>query len=197
MNLHIIFQGQPERIAPIIDWCKEANVTYFLTHIIVENNTKPCPLSNEHLNLKRFWTPFTGEAIVHTWEQPQTPDQFRAFKQMSYSMNQASLSRWKRSASNNDLIVYFDGFAKNAEPSKNPFLNLNFLSDNTILSAMNQSSGEVNYHFFITRPHNFDRISQLWKRRNNPIFRNSPDKISDRTAWWKWLRLLKIKVINI
>jgi hypothetical protein len=197
MNLHIIFQGPPERIIPIVEWCKEANVTYFLTQIIVESNTAPCPLSNEHLNLKRFWSQFDGQAIVHTWDQPQTPDQFRAFKQMTFSMNRASITRWKRSASNNDLIVYFDAFTENIEPRVNPFLNLDSLADNIVLSDMNKSSGEVNYHFFITRPHNFDRISQLWKRRNNPIFHTSPANASVRSAWWKWLRLLKIKVTKI
>ena len=197
MNLHIIFQGPPERIIPIIEWCKEANATYFLTQIIVEGNAEQCSLSNEHLNLKRFWTTPDGQSIIHTWDQPQIPDQFRAFKQMTYSMNWASIARWKRSASNNDLIVYFDAFAENVEPRVNAFLNLDSLADNVVLSDMNESGGEVSYHFFITRPHNFDRISQLWKRRNNPIFHTSPANAGVRSAWWKWLRLLKIKVVKL
>ena len=197
MNLHIIFQGPPERIIPIIEWCKEANATYFLTQIIVEGNTEQCSLSNEHLNLKRFWTTPDGQSIVHTWDQPQIPDQFRAFKQMTYSMNWASIARWKRSASNNDLIVYFDAFAENVEPCVNAFLNLDSLADNVVLSDMNESGGEVSYHFFITRPHNFDRISQLWKRRNNPIFHTPPATAGVKAAWWKWLRLLKIKVVKL
>lgn len=198
MHVQIVFQGLPEQIAPILHWCNDAGVSYYLTHLIVGKGDA-VPDADETLYVQRFWTK-TGEAIVHTWEQPEEPDQFRGFKQMTYSMNQAALARCRRDLlqpSVYDAIVYFNGYSPGSLPTKNPFENLTPLDNNIVLAQKNDSLGEVSHHFFITRPHNFDRISLLWKRRNNPIYKITPVKSNGRTAWWKWLRLLDIKVHDL
>lgn len=195
MHLHIVYQGLPIDAVPLIDWCNFIGATYFLTHIALDNVT-PIENADEVIRPKRFWDK-VGAAVVHTWEQPITVDSFRIFKQMTYSMNCAGASRLNRDLkgiNSVDAVVYYNAFV-GAMPITIP--KFDKLSQDEIIAGFNDKTGEVNHFFFITRPHNYDRISYLWKRNNIPTPNNTPVIVTGKTIWWKWIRLLGLKVTKI
>jgi hypothetical protein len=195
MHLHIVYQGNPTNIIPLISWCKSINATYFLTHLAIDDMTA-IDFADEVLRPKRFWDT-NGNALIHTWEQPVTADSFRIFKQMTYSMNCAGASRLNRDLKGTnpvDAVVYFNAFV-----GAMPFIVPKFdkLSQDEIIAGFTDQTGEVSFFFFITRPHNYDRISYLWKRNNIPTPLNTPAEVTNKTVWWKWIRLLGLKVTKI
>jgi hypothetical protein len=191
MHLHIVYRGQPADITPLIYWCHSVGATYYLTHIalVIESIDG----ADEVITPQRFWSE-SGEALVHVWEQPAVADSFRIFKKITYAMNCASISRLNRDLLlrvPTDGVVYYDS-TQGSVPTSIP--EFEKLHQDEILAVVNNKMGEVDHSFFITRPHNFDRISLLWKRNNIPTPYNTPAIITSKTVWWKWLRLLGMEV---
>ena len=95
-----------------------------------------------------------------------------------------------------DAVVYYNAFAfGGVMPITIP--EFDKLSQDEIIAGFNDKTGEVSYFFFITRPHNYDRLSYLWKRNNIPTPYNTPVEVTSKTVWWKWIRLLGLKVTKI
>jgi len=195
MHLHVVFQGPPGAVTPLIDWCNSIGATYFLTHIALDS-TPGLGIANEVIRPTRFWDK-TSKAIVHTWEQPLRNDSFRIFKQMTYSMNCAGLTRLSRDLQDStsvDGVVYYNAYAGTVPAVICAF---DLLGQDEIKANFNDATGEVDYSFFITRQHNYDRLSYLWKRNNIPTPHNTPAVVTGKTVWWKWIRLLGLKVTKL
>ena len=193
MHIHIVYQGPAEGIVPVLEWCEEADVTYYLTHLL---DGKPASdHARDTLDVKQFWN-IDGDALVHTWEQPTEPDSFRPFKQMTYAMNVASNSRLGLdllTPNRFDCVVYYNGHSLRGLPSVNPFMGLDAIDDKAYLAVKDDRKAQIGFNFFITRPHNFDKISLLWKRQNQPIGMLY-ELSGPRSTWWRWLRLLGLRL---
>jgi len=196
MHIHIVYQGPAEHVTPVLEWCEEADVTYYLTHLVSGNTASPH--ARETIEVTQFWNP-DGDALVHTWEQPTEPDSFRPFKQMTYAMNVASNSRLARDLlkpNQFDCVVYYNGMSLKGLPSLNPFIGLDALDDKCYMALKDDRRGSIGFNFFITRPHNFDKISLLWKRQNQPIGQIY-ELSGARSTWWRWLRLLGLRLRKV
>lgn len=198
MHIHIVYQGSADNVISLLEWCEEADVTYYLTHLVSGNSASPH--ARETIEVTQFWNP-DGDALVHTWEQPAEPDSFRPFKQITYAMNVASNARLVRDLikpNTFDVVVWYNGHSLRGLPSQNPFLSLDSIDDKAYLAMKDDRNAQIGFNFFITRPHNFDKISLLWKRQNQSIS-SVPGLTGARTTWWRWLRLLglRLRKLNI
>ena len=193
MHIHIVYQGPADGVIPVLEWCEEADISYYLTHLVMGNSTSQH--ARETIEVMEYWDP-DGEALVHTWEQPTEPDSFRPFKQMTYAMNVASNSRLRRDLlkpNTFDIVVWYNGYSLRGLPSVNPFLSLDSIDDKAYLAMKDDRKAQIGFNFFITRPHNFDKISLLWKRQNQSIS-IIEGLTGARTTWWRWLRLLGLRL---
>lgn len=193
MHIHIVYQGPADGVIPVLEWCEEADISYYLTHLVMGNSTSQH--ARETIEVMEYWNP-DGEALVHTWEQPTEPDSFRPFKQMTYAMNVASNSRLRRDLlkpNTFDIVVWYNGYSLRGLPSVNPFLSLDSIDDKAYLAMKDDRKAQIGFNFFITRPHNFDKISLLWKRQNQSIS-IIEGLTGARTTWWRWLRLLGLRL---
>jgi hypothetical protein len=190
MNIHIVFQGLPDDAYPLINWVKKINVEYFLTHIVIDDSPA-IDNADEIIRPKKFWND-GGVALVHHWEQPARPDSYRKFKQMTYSMNMCSLSRLTRDLnfkSTVDAVLYYNSCISRIPDFLNNYIP-EPLNESEIIAESTDAEGWVSPFFFITRPHNFDRISLLWKKNNVAGSQVDPDS----KTWWHWLRILSLSV---
>jgi hypothetical protein len=193
MHIHVVYQGPADNVIPVLEWCEEADISYYLTHLVQGNIASTH--ARETIEVQEYWNP-DGEAVVHTWEQPEHPDAFRPFKQMTYAMNVASNARLQRDLvkpNTFDVVVWYNGYSLRGLPSANPFLSLDSLDDKAYLALKDDRKAQIGFNFFITRPHNFDKVSLLWKRQNQPI--SSIEGLTGaRTVWWRWLRLVGLRL---
>jgi hypothetical protein len=202
MNFHVVYEGPNEvwQASRLKAWLIENKHDYFLTQVSTGFEIGKLNDASEFVVSTKLWDA-QGNAIVHTWEQPGNPDALRIFKQMSYSMNRIGLNRFNREIDTGveyDAVVYWNNYLGDEIELDT----ITQLEKNDILT--NASENQVDYHFFITRPHNFDRISLLWKKPNADVIRlvtvtkiYNPKFNSNKVAWYSWLRTLNMKIIKL
>ena len=202
MNFHVVYEGPNEvwQSSRLKAWLIANEHEYFLTQVSTGFEISKLDDAGEFLVFPKLWDA-QGNALVHTWEQPWNPDALRIFKQMSYSMNRIGLTRFNREIETKveyDAVIYWNNYLGD-EIDISP---ISQLDKNDILT--NVSENQVDYHFFITRPHNFDRISLLWKKPNADVIRlviitkiYNPKFNSNKVAWYSWLRTLNMKIIKL
>jgi len=227
MHFHIVYQGNPEKWqnSNLLKWLNINNHSFWLTHIITESGIV-IPIASEVLVVRKIWDndllitidtddrltiintakPYKsllGGHVIPTDEINIDFDLFKPFKQMTYSMNNASSTRFYRETDTDEkytAVIYWNStYGDEIDIIKN---DLDCLRRNEV--RCNNIQQQFDYHFFITRMHNFDRIALLWK--NKPIGEIELVKLAtmffkdfnmNKVVWGTWLRKLNLEVFSL